>query len=477
MKTIVGRNAEIALMNEYVSSDRAEFVAVFGRRRVGKTFLVDSLFHDVYAFSVTGVVDGESEVQMQAFVDALEMYGYALEQKPVDWFDAFVCLRKFLISRIKPNEKCIVFIDELPSLDVKGYKLVQALGYFWNSWASKQDNLTLIVCGSSTSWMIRNIIDNKGGLHDRITHEIHLHPFSLKETEEYLLSIGCQWDRLSVVQAYMIFGGIPYYLSLLRSDLSLSQNVDKLFFSRGAELRREFHRLFATLFRQPDTYISIIRLLASHKSGLTREEIVSHLGNADNGHISDKLEDLVNCDFIRRYNVKKKKISSKSGIYQLMDFFTLFYLSFAEKETVDEHFWTNHLNMPEVNSWLGLAYERVCMAHVAQIKHRLHIDSISTEYYSWRSLPNEGRTQAQIDLIIERADRVINLCEIKYSDSEYSLQKDEYLRFMNRLSVFREETGTRFAVWPTFITTYGLLQGSYASSVPVQLTADDLFEF
>ena len=477
MANIIGRTNEISLLKEYVESPHSEFIAIYGRRRVGKTFLIDQLFQSNYTFSLTGVIDGDAADQMQAFSDAFDMYGFHLEQRPQTWMEAFSLIRKAISSRLSDEKKCIIFIDELPSLDVRGMKLVDALGYFWNSWASKRDNVKLIVCGSATSWMMRTIIDSKGGLHDRITHEIHLHPFSLKETECFLQNMGIDWDRLSILQAYMVFGGIPYYLGLLQPQLSLSQNIDSLFFYPNAEMKREFKRLYKTLFRLPEPYMEIIRILAERRSGFSRDEIARKLGKTDNGHLSEKLEDLMNCDIIRFYNIKHKKISSRNGIYQLMDFYTLFYLTFLEKSSVDEHYWTHHLNTPEMNTWLGLAFERVCLAHIPQIKEQLHIDLMATEYYSWRSVADKSHTQeAQIDLLIERADRVINLCEIKYCQDEYLITKDDDSRMRNRISLFRSDTGTKSAIWPTYITTFGLSRGGYSTSIQWQITMDDLFK-
>lgn len=476
MTNIIGRTIEISLLKEYVESPRSEFIAIYGRRRVGKTFLIDQLFQSDYTFSLTGVVDGGVAEQMQALSDAFDMYGFQLKQRPQSWMEAFSLIRKSVSDRLSDKKKCIIFIDELPCLDIRGMGLVNALGYFWNSWASKRNDVKLIVCGSATSWMMRTIIDSKGGLHDRITHELHLHPFNLGETECFLQNMGINWDRLSILQTYMVLGGIPYYLGLLRSQQSLAQNIDSLFFYPNAEMKREFRRLYKTLFRLPEPYMEIIRILAEKRSGFTRDQIAQKLGKTDNGHLSEKLEDLVNCDIIRLYNMKHKKISSRNGLYQLMDFYTLFYLTFIEKASVDEHYWTHHLNTPEVNAWLGLAFERVCLAHIPQIKEKLRIDLMATEYYSWRCVTDESHPQgAQIDLLIERADRVINLCEIKYCESAYLITKDDDAKMRNRISSFRLDTGTKSAIWPTYITTYGLSQGEYSNSIQWQVTMDDLF--
>ena len=471
MKNLIGRDYEAELLNKYVSSSKSEFIAIYGRRRVGKTYLIDQLFGKKYAFSFTGIIDGKKDVQFAALKDAFDFYGVNPEKMPDNWMDAFTVLRKFLQPKMSDNKPCIVFIDELPCLDYKGSPLVEALGYFWNSWASKQKNFKLIVCGSATSWMIRNIIDSKGGLHNRITHEIHLKPFCLGETRLFLKAQNVLWDDMSYLQAYMVLGGIPYYLGLLDGKYSLAQNIDNLFFAADGELRREFNRLFKTLFSAPDGYVEIIKILAKNKTGLSRDEIAKSLGRKDNGHLTGKLNDLINCDFLRFYNIKNNKISAKNGIYQLTDFYTLFYLTFLSKNSVDEHFWERRLMSSELSTWAGLCFEKVAMTHIPQIKRKLHIDYMACEYYSCR-LPD-----AQIDLLLERADRIINLCEIKYSNDKYLISKEQYEKLMHRVESFITHTnGHKFAVQPIFITTKGLADGIYSKQIMFDVTLNDLFE-
>lgn len=473
MDKLVGREQEIKQLKEYTSSERPEFVAIYGRRRVGKTFLVNQLFGGKMAFSMTGVLGGSKDEQMEAFIDAMQEYSGKLPEKPSSWMEAFRLLKLYLKKKVNGRRRCIVFLDELPSMDTQRSGFVRALGYFWNSWASLQDNLTLIVCGSATSWMIRHIVDDKGGLHDRVTHEIHLRPFTLKETEQYLKSRHFKWERLSVIQAYMALGGVPYYLGLLSRNESFAMNIDRLFFSEDKELRREYKRLYATLFNQPESYMAIVSALARVKSGLTRDELRTALGKESSGSLSNKLEDLINCDIIRRYVVREKKLKSKSAIYQLMDFFSLFYLTFADRAEAEVGYWSNHIGTPETNTWLGLSFERLCMAHVPQIKQALHIESIATRFYSWRSQQNEPK--AQIDMILERADGIINIVEMKYSDAEYMLDSSETRNIRNRVETFRKETGVKEALWPTLLTTYGLRNGIHSSTFVATLTMDDLF--
>lgn len=473
MNTIIGREQEIKKLSAAVDRVRPEFIALYGRRRVGKTFLINQMFRNQFAFKMTGVIEGTLKDQFTAFVDAMNDYGFDVPEQPKDWMQAFIMLKNALKKKVNNGEQCIVFIDELPAMDAEGSNVAGAVGYFWNNWACQYDNFVFIICGSATSWMITNVIDSKGGLHDRITVEMPIHPFTLKETEQYLEYQHFLWNRQMVLQAYMIFGGIPYYLSLLDKEESLVQNVDRLFFSQDIQMRREFRRLFNTLYKNPDKYIDIIKALNKSRKGLTREEIASELKCSNNGHLGKRLEDLVCCDLIRKNIVREKEIKRKDAIYQLCDFFSLFYLTFIERAEVEQQYWSHHINTPEVNSWMGLTYERICMAHIQQIKHSLHLDTISTLSYSWRS--KTFTPAAQIDIIIERADKIVNICEVKYCQYEYNLDKDEYERINKRKNAFIKETGLRHTPWLTMITTEGVARGKYSEMIQTQVTLDDLF--
>lgn len=473
MEEIIGRNAEKAQLQAIVESPRAEFVAIYGRRRVGKTFLVNRLFENRFAFRMTGVIEGSLKDQFSAFADAMDDYGYAMSSRPKDWMEAFIMLKKALKAVVSKQERCIIFIDELPAMDVENSNVAAAVGYFWNSWASLQDNVVLIICGSATSWMITHVIDSKGGLHDRLTQEMPIHPFSLAEVEQYLEAHHFDWSRQMILQAYMIFGGVPYYLSLLESRESLVQNVDRLFFGRDTKMRREFRRLFNTLYRNPGRYIDIIKALSKSRTGMTRSQLSGELKCANNGHLGNQLEDLVCCDLIRKSIVREKKIKRKDAIFQLCDFFCLFFLSFIDRAEVEADYWSHHINTPAVNTWMGLAYEHICMAHVPQLKRALRIDGISTLCYSWRS--RESVPSVQIDIIIERADGIVNVCEVKYSQGEYVLDKEEYDRIIRRKDTFIRETGLRHAPWTTLITTEGIARGKYADMIQSSITLDSLF--
>lgn len=470
---LIGRNVEINRLNKYYKSGKAEFIAVYGRRRVGKTFLVNTFFKNDFVFSATGIIGGKITEELEAFHISLQEYGYK-KGVPKSWTEAFSALKELLSEKIVSGKRAVIFIDELPCLATPKSGLVRALDHFWNSWASKKDEIMLIVCGSATSWIVRNIINDKGGLHNRLTHDMHLFPFKLKETKEYLSKNHFKWNDITILQCYMTLGGIPYYLSLLDSDKSLAENIDELFFGSAAALQTEYNRLYKSLFTNPDRYMAIVKELAKNKKGLTRKELADKLNVPNNGHLSDVLDDLVNCDFIRHYNILGKTVRTNGGLYQLVDFYSLFHSTFLTKKVTDEHYWSHTINTPGQNNWFGLAFERVAMAHIPEILAALGVDRILTEYYSWRSL--ESPKGAQIDLIIDRADNMINLCEIKYSKGEYVIQKDEYEKINNRLSAFQTETGSSKGIFVTLITVSGVKENSYSDIADSIISLKDLLK-
>ncbi len=474
MQKLIGRKKEIAELQRLTESDKPEFIAIFGRRRVGKTYLINQVFRGKLAFSMSGIIEGTSAQQFEAFTQALDFHGYKMERFPKTWIEAFGELRKFLTPRVESGESCIVFLDEIPSLDFQRSGFVKALGYFWNSWASLYDNFKLIVCGSSTSWMIENIIDSKAGLHNRITYEMHLHQFTLGEVAEYLESRNFRWTNLSILQTYMTMGGVAYYLSLLNENESLVQNIDRLFFGAGAPLQREYERLFKTLFNSADPYLKIIKVLTQNQSGLTRKEISDKL-KIEGRTLSEYLNNLVNSDFIRYFTVKNNKIQKNGGIYQLLDCFIYFFQTFVDGNMQEPDYWAHHINTPTVNNWYGLAFEKVCLLHIQQIKKALHFDTIATQTYSWRTKKEEANGRgAQIDLVIDRADGIANICEIKYSKYEYTLDKNEYEKIENRVSKFESETRPENGTNITIITTKGLEKNKYTNEIQSVVTLDDL---
>lgn len=473
MEKIIGRKKEIKELTDYYNSGRPEFIAVYGRRRIGKTFLIRNTFRERLSFDMTGSIDGSAETQLTNFGYALRDLGNNDNKMPKSWSEAFNTLKYIIRQKLNGN-RIILFIDELPCLDTPKSGFRQAFEHFWNSWAGNQSEIMLIVCGSATSWMIDNLIDSHGGLHNRITHEIHLSPFSLGETEEMLQNNGFTWPRLSILQIYSILGGVPYYLNLLDNNLGVEGNVDKLLFSEYGELKREYYRLYSSLFKNSETYMKVIDAIASCKQGITRRNIAEKLNIPSGGTLTKILKELASCEFIRGYKTKEKKIKQKEMIYQVTDLYTLFYMTFCQSNSTDPAFWTHIMGKPKQNTWYGLAFERICALHIEQIKRALGIERIHTEYYSWRS--KKSVPAAQIDLLIERDDNLINLCEIKYSQAQYSITKDEEMKIRNRISDFVYETSTNKGIITTMVTTFGLRKNAHSAIAQAEITMDDLFE-
>ena len=473
MSMIIGRKQEQEKLMEAYRADESRFVAVYGRRRIGKTYLIRETFAQQMTFQHTGYYGGDQAAELFAFCASLREHGYREFQPPKNWLEAFELLKDLIRASGAPKKG--IFLDELSWMDTRGSDFLMALEGFWNGWASARKDILLIVCGSVTSWMINNIVHNKGGLYNRLSFRIHLQPFTLEECEAYLLYRQIQMNRYQILECYMIMGGVPYYWSFLKPGFSLPQNIDRIFFSKEPELDREFDYLYASLFRKPEQYIQIVTALGRKKVGMTREELLLETGLPDSGSTSTKLKELESCGFIRKYLPYGKK--NRNCVYQLIDNFTLFHFKFLENKSSDEHFWVNQMDSPSINAWRGLAFERVCLEHIAQIKQALGISGVLTEVHSWscKADPEKGISGTQIDLMIVRKDQVINLCEMKYSGSAYTVSAgmDDDLR--RKIHTFQSVTGSPYAIWAVIVTPYGITDKSYRGNIQNVITADDLF--
>ena len=477
IQKIIGRKEEQKMLQACLDSGKPEFVAVYGRRRIGKTFLIKQFFKEKFDFYITGAYKASKHDQLFNFKMTLENYSGKSRPMPKSWLEAFYQLHDYL-STLGDGRK-VVFIDELPWFDTPRSNFISALELFWNQWASDQ-NIMLVVCGSATSWMINKLLGDKGGLHNRITHSIYLAPFTLGETEALLKENNIVFSRYQTVECYMILGGTPYYLSLLRPDLSLAQNVDKLFFSENAELKRELDFLFRSLFRDSKQYRKVVEVLSKKAKGMTRQELLSEARMQDNGKFTEILDDLCNCDFIRKYSSFQKK--QRDVMYQLTDLFSLFYLRYVKNANgMDMNFWMDTVDSPSRRSWSGYAFEQVCLHHIRQIKKALGISGVQCEVCSW-SIPqttlDNGTKQpgAQIDLVIDRRDQTINLCEMKFSVEPFEITPEYLKHIVERRELFRKTTSTRKALHLTFVTTYGLVKNAQYGMIQSEVTMDDLFD-
>ena len=471
---MIGRTKERQLLQQAFESDYSEFVVVYGRRRVGKTFLIRETFGYGFTFQHSGLANASMSDQLEAWAMSLRDQGLEKAKTPKSWLEAFSQL-KDLIRQSKEKKK-VVFIDEMPWMDTHRSKFVMALENFWNGFASARKDILLVVCGSATSWIINKIFKNHGGLHNRVTYRIHLQPFTLNECQQYAAELHLDLSRYQLLVGYMVMGGVPFYWSQLQRGLSLDQNIDELFFNKEGILRYEFKELYASLFRHPEAYMRVIAALGQRRCGLTREEILEADREIDdNGKLTTMLEELEQCGFVRRYNAIGKK--TKGAVFQLVDNFTLFHFQFIQNNVEDdEHFWTHNLNTPMHNTWCGLAFERLCFNHIRQIKETLGIGGIASNVYAWRGEADEkGGRGAQIDMVIDRADNVINLCEMKFSKREFRIEKSYADELRNKEAVFAESTHSRKALHLTMVTTYGVEHNAYWGDVQKEITADDLF--
>ena len=467
----IGREYEIRQLEKYRNSKESEFVIVYGRRRVGKTFLVKEFFDDTYDFHVTGLYKKSKKLQLKNFYLALQEYGAATKKVPTDWLEAFSELKK-LLKGIKKDGKKVVFIDELPWLDTRQSEFLSAFESFWNGWGAQQNDIMLVVCGSATTWITKKLLSDKGGLFNRAARRLYLMPFTLQETERYLVSRGINWSRYDIVECYMTMGGIPYYLKLLDNELPYLTNIDNIFFKRNGALWDEFDHLYDTLFGNSKGYLKIIEALSTKKSGLSRNEIIRETHLDDNGLLTEMLKNLKDSQFVRAYNTFG--YDEKNVVYQLSDFFTMFYLRFIKgKQNPDEHFWTHFLDNPAKNNWAGQTFEQVCKDHIAQIKKAIGIHAVLADISSWNGVSESGKTQ--IDLVIDRRDRVTNLCEIKFSVGEFVIDKTYEDTLRKKIQVFREATKSHNALQLVMITTYGVKQNSHSGVMQAQVKMDDLF--
>jgi len=471
---LIGRKEEIKILNDLLESPKAEMVAIIGRRRVGKTFLVDNVYEKHITFKQTGVRNASTENQLRTFANKLKDLSGESFDPPKDWLDAFNLLKKYIKPLLSKKKKVVLFFDELSWLADPKANFLDYLGHFWNDWAYRQ-NLVIVLCGSASAWIIKKVINDKGGLHNRVTKYLHLKPFSLKEAEEFFQSRKLTFTRYQIVQIYMAFGGIPLYLEEVKKGKSAVQNINDICFSNTGLLKNEFSRLYPALFENSDQHIAIIRALASKQKGLTRSEIIK-LAKVPNGSsTSILLEELEQSDFIMAYHPYKKK--KKDKLYRLIDEYSLFYLRFIENSAyAGKGTFTQLSEKQTYKIWCGYAYESICMKHVPQIKKALGIGGVYTTTHSYLKPATKTENGLQVDMLIERADRVINLFEIKFYNSEFVFSKSYASKLQDRLWLFQRRSKTRYHVWMTMITTFGVKHNQHSLGLVEQvLTLDDLF--
>jgi uncharacterized protein len=459
-QTIIGREEELSILDNAFNSNKSEFVILYGRRRVGKTFLINHRFENHFTFRITALARASLKQQLTNFQTTFNGAADAqmrLDDPPKNWFTAFQHLIK--LAEETPDERKVIFFDELPWFDTKDADFLMALEHFWNSWAAYRSDVLLIGCGSAASWMVNSLIHNHGGLHNRVTQRIVLQPFTLGETEAFLKSKGAKYDRFQLAELYMAVGGIPFYLDNIQVNRSIAQNIDRLFFTSGGLLNLEYFDLFRSLFNRAERHIAIVEALTQKAQGMVRKDLLAAAKLPDGGSITRVLEELEHSGFIKRYLPFGK--AKRDALYQLVDQFTLFYHAFVkDSKAGGEGAWLTQMDSPKWQAWSGYAFESLCAYHIKSLKKALGISGVYTEISAWRSMKSEKG--AQIDLIIDRSDRIITICEMKFSTQPFVVTKEYADKLQHKIFTFKSETETRKSVFLTMVTAHGLVQNQYS---------------
>ena len=476
IEKVIGRDGEKEILLEIQQSENAELVAVYGRRRVGKTYLIRNVFEEQIVFEFSGIHDANTKIQLENFSLALSSFSGGLPLAiPANWLNAFKMLTEYLTPLLK-IKKQVVFFDEFPWIHSQRSGFLQAFENFWNSWAVKQSNLIVVICGSSASWMIQKVVNNRGGLHNRVTKKIRLLPFTIAETELFLKSRNVKLDRLQILQIYMVMGGIPHYLKEIKKGESAIQAVDRICFTKDGLLFQEFKNLYDSLFDQAGNHLLIIRALSKKGSGLTRQELIDVSKLSSGGGMTRLLDELTESGFITPYIPFDTTV--KNSIYKLTDEYSLFYIKFIEnKKSSGKGTWIKYSTGNSWRVWSGIAFESICMKHVMQIKRALGIEGVYSETSVWRARNAGDQPGVQIDLLIDRQDKCINLCEIKFSVDPFVLTKKYSMELKLKEEVFRLHTQTRKSIFLTMISTHGIKNAdTFPGLIQNDITMDALFK-
>jgi uncharacterized protein len=472
---IIGREEEIKILQKTLQSKEAELVAITGRRRIGKTYLTNMVFQENMVFEVIGTQNAPNEEQLQNFTNQLSQYSNSTLplKKPDNWTEAFFMLRTYL-QGISLKQKKVLFFDELPWLAGQKSGFLSAFGYFWNSWASKQ-NLVIVICGSAASWMIQKVVNDKGGLHNRITQHLHLEPFTLAETKQFLESKEVFYDCYQIVQLYMAIGGIPHYLKAIDGSKSAVQNINTLCFTKNGLLYDEFNRLYASLFTHADMHVDIVRILVQKKQGMTRAEIAMLSKTKNGGGLSNVLNELILSGFITEISPFGKK--KKDKLFRLTDEYSLFYLQFMEvNRQRDKDVWQHLSQTATFTAWSGYAFESICLKHIEPIKKAMGISGIYSNASSFYQKGNVDQEGVQIDLLLDRNDHSINLFEIKFYNKPYTLTKEYAESLRQKMWRFQAITKTNKQINWVMINSFGLVKNQYSLGLIInEFRLEDLF--
>lgn len=392
---------------------------------------------------------------------------------PASWVEAFEALSSWLGKQRKRPGKRVLFFDELPWLASRRSGFLSAFEHFWNSWASRRDDLVVVVCGSAASWMLQHVLNQRGGLHNRVTRRLLLEPFSLYETQAFLRSRGVDLGQYQCLELFMALGGVPYYLGHAEPGQSAAQIIERTCFAKDGALRDEFDRVFASLFEKSERHIQVCRTLAGRRGGLTRQEIIELAELSTGGTATKILEELEQSGFLMvqpEYGHEKREAR-----FRLADEYSLFFLTWVSKrKSGSRATWSSLRGTPAWRAWSGFSFESLCLKYVDSLKQGLGIGAVQTEESTWRYRPSSTDDQgAQIDLVIDRKDASINLCEMKFSDSEFVIDKAYATKLRNKRATFAHVTKTRKSLFLTLVTTYGVRDNEHARALGINSVAMD----
>lgn len=467
-KKIVGRDLEREKLEEALNSHRSELIAIYGRRRIGKTYLIKEFYSKNIIFSFSGLRNGTRPDQIENFM--LELRGVTDKfqgERPQNWLQAFNILKQYLNGVRKTKKKKVIFIDEFPWVDTLRSGFLPAFENFWNTYGTTRSDLIVVVCGSAASYMIKKIIRNRGGLHNRITRKIKLEPFKLVEVKEFLLYKGIALPEIEILKIYMALGGVAEYLEYLQNGDSSVTAIDRICFQKGAQLEHEFNEVFKSLFEEGSYHEQIINALSKgQKRGMTRDEILKDQGLSSGGQFTKSLMELIESGFVEQY--PSFRSNSKITLFRIFDEFFLFHLQFIAPFKGNR--WTQLYTKKEYVSWSGFAFEMICYKHVESIKRELKCDQIVSTNYSW------SNKKAQIDLVIDRNDNTVNLCEIKFYNDNCIIDSDYAAKLRDKETQFKADTGTKKGVNTVMITTWGTTGTHGIGLVTKSLTRECLFK-
>ena len=469
-RDIVGRTLEKKIMRQLLDNDKSDFLAMYGRRRVGKTFLIREFYKKHTVFHCSGINSSSMEDQLDIFYESLMTAGVMATGAPQSWLEAFRAV-KLLIDSKKSKKKKVIFLDEVSWLDTPRSKFVPALSHFWNTYCELRNDIILVVCGSVSTWIMDNILNNRGELHNRHTKKIRLKPFSLYETEVFLKSRRVKLVRKDICTLYMLIGGIPYYLDAISPGRSISQIMDDLFFGKSAALANEYENLYPALFKNAENHMEVVEALSSKNAGLTRQEILKSITLKSGGTFTKVLTELTSCEFVKKlYPIDKR---SEGAVYRLVDEYSIFYHKYIKTKSIKSG--KALAASRSFNAWSGFAFENLCIRHSDHVAHGLGVSGTDYEVFTFKSSKTKDHSGMQIDLIIDRTEAT-HIIEAKYYKDEYKLTADEAKKIRNRITQFQRKTKSKKSIFVTLISPYGALKNEhYLAEVTNQLIVDQLF--